>query len=729
MDRKRHWSAVKKESPVKTDPGNKEPWANKQKSRLKRTALFSVQMILALVVLGYLAWWGYTSVMEYVLGRYSFFDMGGITTGLYAQPRVMLVRPTRTEKFLQYNNAEGDTTWPYRLRRPDDWGLADTLWYAPPMQRPEEPDVTTEAWDIISSTSQDETVNLASFWRETLYRLGYDDYNQVEEIDLVNIDPSYELVILPGVMLMSEREREGVKQYLADGGNVMMMWFNGVRDENGKWLGHEFMSQVMGALPSQEVYDPTGGTSMIVRGGGPITAGIAPGSHIDTYTYFGYITFNVIEKRTRSDLFWFYPYWKQSRGYHTDTESLAMHGDYVDGRFVWLGFSPDTIEPRPGSDNVVDKLVKNSLQWLSGKPVIAPRVWPRGYEAGGSLMLEVRKNPEPARNILQAIDEEGITLDLAIEADVNPRDLPLNEVSWGDLVVATSRFQDLSEMTGREQGKWVDEHVEEFEQKVTVSPVGLFPANWTYTNATLNAGSREKLNYILGHRRPAAYGAEADESQSNKVFLFGSRKPLSLVPKAQLSMWEWYHLKEVRRPSQLYEAMVNDMQRIRKAGGMYIGLLDAKILEDRNMEKLPIRLAQQMDSLGIRRAKTSELVTRFAGFRNLLASGREISDTRIALDLSNVSDFDLRDVVWDVYFPPIFEDVAVSTQKVGVRATKLSYDPDSGRLQFNLSRIDEGDNIEVRVDLIPMQPDAEDDAGTDRAGAGVDGSTEEKQGS
>ncbi len=676
--------------------------------RHTKRAFFALSMLTAALLLAFLAWWGYSSVMEYVLGRYDVLETKGAASVLYGKPKVLLLNPVRTELWLMEDPE--DTTWPYR-NHDDDWPLADTLWYADGMPKYKKNEL--EAWEIIGDV-EERSVDLDDFWADALYERGY-NYHLVEEDALPTLKedfPDYDMLIIPGAMLLSYDERQGIKAFLAQDRELLCTWLVGCRDENGDWVGFDFLTQLIGAAPNREVKDVTGGTSVILRGNSPITAGIPPGSHLEIYTYHGYISFNIIEERTRSDGFWFFPYWRTVNDLSPGTDALFAHGHYVTGRFVWFGIVPESVQGVMDNNLLLDRMVENSLKWLHRMPVIVPRVWPGGHRAAGAVALEAHGNPAATQRALTVASEMGTPVDLIAHENFTGGSAPVKGLLKGDLILSTGRYDRLSELPLKDQRAWVEQGAEKLRENTGVKPVGLFPYDWLYNQWTIDAAAQQEMDVILAMPNlkdrewptPRSYGPEVVAAKPNRWWIFSRKIPLGLLPKAAVSTWEYRQLKGLRGTASILDGMSGDMLRIRKAGGLYLGIVDPEELEAEGDYTLPVKLAGRLDSLGFWRASISEVSNRYAGWRGIRASGKEGPGNRLRLGVANVGRIKLSAVVFDVYLPPLIGQVDVSTHKVGVKATLLRYSPATGICTFQISELSARKNLEVFLDLTRALP-------------------------
>jgi hypothetical protein len=77
----------------------------------------------------------------------------------------------------------------------------------------------------------------------TKYKFPFHVIDSAEAID--KAPPS--VLVLPSMVVLTERERQAVAGFRARGGSVLATWLTGVRDDGGQWRGFGFMQSVLGA--------------------------------------------------------------------------------------------------------------------------------------------------------------------------------------------------------------------------------------------------------------------------------------------------------------------------------------------------------------------------------------------------------------------------------------------------------------------------------------------------
>jgi hypothetical protein len=686
-------------APATTAP-RKVVTATRKVSRLdklkKQVGGFLFQLLTLAAFLTAFGIWGYSQVMKQVVGRFDFFDWQVAAATLYGAPNVLLIDPIRTEEFLRPDSAHHDTLNPYHPRG-DDWPLLDTLWYAPgiPMHSKD----GFQAWELMGNEDFKQA-GMADPWKELLFRNKI-AFNLVQEPALTEIPEDVNMVILPGCLLLSNEEKLGIKEFVMNGGKLLFCWSPGCRDENGNWAGYTFLEQIVGGTLAGLVEDPTGGETILLNGSGPITAMVAPGAHLEYFTWNGNIKLNVIEPRTTVDAWEFDPYWlnggESAAGSHP---ALAAHGTYVAGKFVWFSFTPDAIQPHKDNHTIMAKLALNAIDWLSGKPLADISIWPPGYSAGGSIMVKGSGSNEAIAQIQASLADHREAFDLILDPDDIPEDIELFGSKWSDIVMGSSDTALFNSINPSDIFDWMEGSCVRLEHITGRRPRGLIFPYWDYGEFAAVGAATEGMRFVLGSPNPRFYGPTESLLRPHGWWMFSEKVQLATVPKCQVSAAEWVEFGMLKGSDGIFRAMSNDMKRIRRMGGMYIAILDPDPLLEQRASDLGERIAAKMDTLGFWLAPVGDVVDRFSGWRGMRVSITEVNATRMNMDISNESDVTMNGVRMELYLTPnIIQSVEISSQTMGIKPGNVDWNRQQGRCAFSVSEVSAGGNVSISIDV------------------------------
>lgn len=654
---------------------------------------FLFKLLTAAILLGFLAWFGYEQVMKMVLGHFSFFEVGA-AGGAYTENEILLVEPVRTEMFLvpdsDRNTPEPD--WPYRPRN-DKWTQADTLWYSHGMQKKEE-SKTDNTWEELLKTNYRAT-HLVDWW-EKLLNFHELSYQKIYETDLVSIRTSKNVIIIPGALLLSNDEKQGLKNFIANGGSALFCWSPGCRNENGKWVGFDFMSQLFGGLVDESVVDIAGGTSIILSGDNPVTAMIPPGTHLDLYTYNGFVSMNLVEPRAQSDGFWFKPYWSdQSNGLPKKNVAIAR-GSYIDGRYIWFGLTPDAVNEHKDNNIIIESLMLNAIDWLKRKTVVNVSVWPSDYQAGGGVLMKTNMFESNVMESIGLLHNTGIAVDLIVEEN-NLKNLFKPNTLPGSVLISIDSGSEFRLKTVEERTVIIEQKLLNATQTCGKDPIGIFASDWFEEFETLQAVAKNELSVLLSNRKPRYYGPRV---QTIRPDFLSRLVPIGLMPKAQLTLDELVNFKNITNEDSLYGAMVSDLNRIHKTGGIYLSIFNPATLAELNINNLPLRIVEQMDSLSFWRVPVESLIERFSAWKGLRVSTTEKTTNRVNLRISNEGKFVLEDIFVKVFLTKGIERVQISSGMVGKAPERIIWDKETGICTFSIQHLGPRSNVLIFLDKL-----------------------------
>ncbi len=653
------------------------------------TGLFFARMITLSLLLIFVGWWGYTQVMKMALGNYKFFDWLSFQETTYTEDLVLLLSPIRTENYLMPDDEDRGQpdVWPY-IKRTPDWNKADTLWYAKGMRNPKE---EVDAWEeIVGHTYRD--FHFVDWWEE-LFILREIKYKLVYEHDLMNLRRGNFVLILPGALLLSQAEKEGIKEFVANGGSLLMCWSPGCRDETGNWAGFDFMSQIIGGLPAGSVEDPTGGTSVVLKGNNPISAMIPPGTHLELYTYNGYIAMDLVEPRANCDGFWFKPYWKDRSNQNNRSNVGLAHGSYIDGRYVWFSFTPETIQEHKDNNAIIDRLVLNTIDYLKRKGVALAEIWPNGMSAGGGVMLKSEDFTVDLLEVLKVAENSVVDVDIIL-GDNASKEVTIDNQLPNDVFIASRNTTSLMGRPVNDQKEWMESQSNWMRKLTGNKPVGLFPARWETEIPLYQAAAKANIQLILGEIEPRYYGPKVREIRPN---FFSGLVPISAIPKSQLTLEEWHNNIGLSGGA-ILNGMVADLQRIRRAGGLYLAIMDPAILREQGLSDLPIQLAQKMDELNVWQAPAEDLITRFSAWRGLRISTNEKTAQRLVVRVSNEGKYTIENIGMKVFLTRDVISVSIKSELIGTAPTDIRWDRTTGICRFVIPKLGPRDNTSIFID-------------------------------
>src|SRR5579862_1083453 len=381
----------------------------------------------------------------------------------------------------------------------------------------------------------------------------------------------YKVLLVPSAICLSQKEREGIRNFVLNGGGAICTWATGARDENGTWKGLDFLTQLTGA----DTFDfPERSTPWYISflGGNPISAGAPGGSRIQVDS----------PERLEAKSISVDGYWSDSRLFPVDPkiptifQGAALHKSAGQGRVAWFGFQENSAVAGGNNKDVLDFALTNALAWTAQKTVCAVNPWPAPHESATVFGCDVEENyfnSSYAASALRKSKEKGTFFcqsELVKEdADLIPQLKGVGEVaSHGDTHAGFSQAGILSQYLRLAKSKWRL-------TRLGGSPVmGFHPPSDDFNDTTLKALAAAGFHYILigGENSTGADSVLPNiilVSQSLKWF----HREMSLV-KLSRTMEDDLHYSPLGivglSPAMIVQRAASDFEDIHALGGLYV---------------------------------------------------------------------------------------------------------------------------------------------------------------
>jgi len=222
---------------------------------------------------------------------------------------------------------------------------------------------------------------------------------------------NYKLLILPGTKSISDKEIVQIKKFIEKGGSVFVTGGTATYSDEGKWRGWNFFTEVFGMNFYKEINAEDVYKVHTLRGNLPLTGGIPTGYTLKIATWDKPIYAEVLEPRTTQVSFW-YDYRHEAGLVMEEIKKSAgiTYGTYGKGRFVWFGFEINSIYGGDQEDNVYfERLLVNSVNWLTYNPTSYIKDWPSQYEAAAIIIPTVASEEWNINNINGIFAEQKLT--------------------------------------------------------------------------------------------------------------------------------------------------------------------------------------------------------------------------------------------------------------------------------------------------------------------------------
>lgn len=229
---------------------------------------------------------------------------------------------------------------------------------------------------------------------------------------------NYKVIILPGDKSISDKEMVQLKKYVEKGGSVFVTGGIGTYSDEGKWRGWNFFTEVFGMSFNKEIKPEETYKVHTLRGNLPLTGGVPTGYALKIATWDRPIYAEVLEPRTTQVSFW-YDFRHEAGLVMEEIQKSAgiAFGTYGKGRFVWFGFEINSIYGQQEDYIYFEKLLQNSVNWLTYNPTSYIKDWPAPYAAAAIIVPTVASEEWNINNIANILNEQKVNATYFISPD------------------------------------------------------------------------------------------------------------------------------------------------------------------------------------------------------------------------------------------------------------------------------------------------------------------------
>lgn len=521
-------------------------------------------------------------------------------------------------------------------------------------------------------------VDNISTWKKFLdnNKFGYD---VISDRDIEDGKTSqYELIILPGSKSLSDQEIVQIKKYLEKGGSVYATSGTASFSNDGKWRGWQFFSEVFGCKFTKEIDRNEATKIHTLRGNLPITANIPTGYPLKVATWDRPFSVEVMDPRTIQASFW-YNYRLEAGLEREEVQKSAgiVYGSYGAGRFVWMGFEINSVVGVQEDYVYFDRLFKNSIDWLTHKPIVYAKDWPEGYDAAVIIAPNLTEQIPNISNLLPILKSEGVRASFFIDpanAEKYPG-LTKNLIYYGDVSAITdigylesindtlNKLNDFSVQSGK-----IRNAKQRIEAIIGKKVRGMTPYYGLFDQNSIHALIGEGYNFIMTD-------SLTDRSVPNTI-VKADKAVISITKTARddYEVIRNFGLKEPEFQLYTYE---EDLDRVLFEGGLYVFKLHTEYQcrpENVYVVRDLIKLLKQKNYWIATAAEIHDWWMR----KNALQLKVEPrGDSRVVVTVSNPGDKLLRQVELNVDMNSDARKISISSEIIGTKIPSYKYNPSS----------------------------------------------------
>jgi len=467
-----------------------------------------------------------------------------------------------------------------------------------------------------------------------------------------------------------------LKKYLERGGSVYATSGTASFSNDGKWRGWQFFSEVFGCKFTREIDRSEVTKIHTLRGNLPLTAGIPTGYPLKVATWDHPFSVEVMDPRTVQASFW-YNYRLEAGLVREEIQKSAgiVYGTYGAGRFVWMGFEINSVIGVQEDYINFDKLFRNSINWLTHKPIIFAKDWPEGYDAAIIITPTLSEEIYNINNLCPILASEGVRATFFVDpskAEANP-DLIRSLLKYGDI----SAITDIGYLASVNDtnNKLNDFNLQLYKLKeakqrleaVTKRPVrGFLPTYGLFDQNSIQALIDAGYHYILTD-------SLTDRSVPNTI-IKGEKAVISMTKTARddYEVIRNFGLKEPEFQLYTYE---EDLDRVIFEGGLYILKMHTEYQCKKEYVNVIRDLIKKLKKKNYWIATADQIHDWWMRKNALQLKVEPRGLTRVVVTVSNPGDKKLRELGVDVNLNEDAKNISISSEIIGTKIPTYKYNP------------------------------------------------------
>ncbi len=526
-------------------------------------------------------------------------------------------------------------------------------------------------------------------------------YDVISDMEIeVGVLSKYKLLIAPGAKAISDREKVQIRKFLKRGGSIFATTGIATFSADGKWDGWNFFTEVFGMQFTKEI-DPEEGTQRIhtIRGNLPITAGVPTGFTLNIATWDRPIYAEVLEPRTIQASYWYD--FRHERGLvleNIQKSAGIAFGHYGKGRFVWYGFELNSVIGDQEDYIYFDRLFFSSLSWLLYRPTLHFIDWPSPYKAAAIFVPTIVDEPKNFKNLSVLSNFTDVTK--SVFTDINNVSLLRNQLTKIaktrdiGLILDIGFMESFDDTTNSlysldEQREIIGNAKAEADSILGVNITKLMPLNGFFNKNTLQAMAENGMDVV--------FADSLTDRLVPKTEIYGGRKILvvSNTSRDDYVILRDFHLKEPEFQEYTY---YEDIDRIYFTGGLYV----LKVHTDGQLRTENIAVLKNV----LKYLREKDIwVTSIDGLKDwwFRKQGIEIrqevrSKRRLALEISNPSDYDMFNFVVKIFINKPVYNVRLSSDIINTKIDEYKYDEKTQILYIYVDELKSRDTRSLLID-------------------------------
>jgi len=510
----------------------------------------------------------------------------------------------------------------------------------------------------------------------------------------------YKLIVLPGSKSLSDRELMQLKKYIENGGSVFVTGGPATFSDLGKWRGWDFFKEVFGMNFNKEIKPEEFYKVHTLRGNLPITAQIPTGYALKIATWDRPIYAEVLEPRTTQVSFW-YDFRREAGLVREEIQKSAgiAYGTYGKGRFVWFGFELTSVIGIQQDWIYFEKLVNNSINWLTYQPTAFVKDWPGQYDAALVIVPTIKEQPQNYVNLNVALGNSKNQVTYFVDPILLSRekDLVRSISRKGDIgaIVYIGFLESQEDTVNKLYSKEVQSSTfklfSDSLQKITGRKVNaVMPMNGYYDENTLQAIAQRDFEFIV---------TDSLTDRSVPDIQIRGSKPIMIITKTARDDYEVvknYGLINTEFQRYTYE---EDVDRLLFEGGLYVFKVHSEYQLQPQFASVIKDILTYAKNKKMWITSLKDLQSWWQHKLNVEVRYETRSARRISVELNNPRDEQAEGLTFQVNFNKRVKNIQISSDIINTKIPKYRLSNDGQVLYFYLDSMKPHESRSLLVDF------------------------------
>ncbi len=539
--------------------------------------------------------------------------------------------------------------------------------------------------------NRDNYYNLIRIWERLLSHEGF-GYHTLSDIPTGPDVDNYNLLVLPAATCLSSAQRDAVKSFLRAGKGLVMTWASGTRNEYGEWERFSLLQEIggMDVVGPPPVSERDISTAML-SGGYPITADLYPGFRLSITRFDQPISCFVREERTNVDGVWSDVNDPSFELHSVRDRAAVTHGEYLGGRFVWLGFTVGSSRAVPLQQDAFFRLVRNSMIWAGHQVLAFKPVWPGKHNCVVSVTQNIYGPEDVDLRLLALFRKHRVPVTSFIRPDTmtESRDLIERLASVGEIGLLGNPGSDYRAMSLSDQQHHFTSARRAIKRLCGENPVGFRPVEGQQVSEhTLDALIRSGYTYI-----------STPDCDRMVPMATRSYRKVALVTRPTL-LWTVPEMPKLRGSGMGEEnTMLAHFSQINALNGYYCLSFRPSQVEVGFSDRLDV-LLERVKRENVLLESVHGVTKEWRGWDQVKMTTRLLSPNRTSLKISNTGRENVKNISMHIEMPRIVSDLDIESMTLGTALPdSLSHDGVNWRL--HLRELSGGKNVMYYLELPP----------------------------